>query len=219
LTIGPFFLVSSGKRARLTLARQTSRRRLRRCVQIVLRRVTAGGRLRFGPMSLDRRTASLAALAAVAALAVAGCGDDDEEAADTTAAEQAGGQPVATVEVTETEYKLDPPNPTVEESGTVEFEVVNDGEVTHSLEIESEEEEFVSDEIAAGESTTLTADLAPGEYEYYCPIANHKELGMDGTLTVAGGGGGAAGGSGETETETETETESGDDSGGGGSGY
>ncbi len=173
-------------------------------------------------MSLDRRTASLAALAAVAALAVAGCGDDDEEAADTTTAEQAGGAPVETLTVSETEYKLDPPNPTIEESGTVEFEVVNDGEITHSLEIESDQEEFVSDEIAAGESTTFTADLPPGEYDYYCPISNHKELGMDGTLTVAGGGGSAAGGSGATETEseeTETESESGDDSGGGGSAY
>lgn len=173
-------------------------------------------------MSLDRRTASLAALAAVAALAVAGCGDDDEEAADTTATEQAGGAPVETLQVTETEYKLDPPNPTIEESGTVRFDVVNDGEVTHSLEIESDQEEFVSDEIAAGESTTLTADLAPGEYEYYCPISNHADLGMEGTLTVAGGGGGSAGGSGETETEsgeTETESESEDDSGGGSSPY
>jgi plastocyanin len=27
-------------------------------------------------------------------------------------------------------------------------------------------------------------DLKPGEYEYYCPVGNHKAEGMEGTLSV-----------------------------------
>jgi uncharacterized cupredoxin-like copper-binding protein len=27
-------------------------------------------------------------------------------------------------------------------------------------------------------------NLKPGKYEFYCPIANHKALGMEGEITV-----------------------------------
>jgi plastocyanin len=123
----------------------------------------------------------------VGVITIAGCGDDDEEAAETTTGAETA--PVTTLEVSETEYKLDPPNPTIEESGKVRFKVVNDGEIAHQLTIESEDGEFLrtSDEVGVGEDLDLTVDLAPGEYDYYCPVSNHKKLGMDGTLTVAGG--------------------------------
>ena len=35
-----------------------------------------------------------------------------------------------------------------------------------------------------GQSGTLKANLAPGKYEFYCPIGNHKEMGMKGEITV-----------------------------------
>jgi hypothetical protein len=30
----------------------------------------------------------------------------------------------------------------------------------------------------------VSAKLEPGEYEFYCPVGNHKDEGMEGTLTV-----------------------------------
>jgi uncharacterized cupredoxin-like copper-binding protein len=27
-------------------------------------------------------------------------------------------------------------------------------------------------------------NLPPGKYEFYCPVANHKEMGMEGEITV-----------------------------------
>jgi len=128
---------------------------------------------------LCSRRASLAALAAATALAVAGCGGD-EESSSTEAA--------ATVDVSETDFALEPQDATVDESGVIEFAVTNDGETDHALEIEADPE-AVSDTIAAGESTTFTAELDPGDYKWYCPIANHEDLGMVGTLTVAEGSG------------------------------
>ena len=100
----------------------------------------------------------------------------------------------------------------------------------HALEIEAPGGEVETGDIQPGESATLTANLdRPGKYEWYCPVGNHRDLGMEGEITV-GGGGGQTGTTetnttttGTTETNTTetntTETEPGDDSGGsGGSG-
>jgi uncharacterized cupredoxin-like copper-binding protein len=35
-----------------------------------------------------------------------------------------------------------------------------------------------------GGKSTVTADLKPGTYEFYCPVDGHKAAGMKGTLTV-----------------------------------
>jgi uncharacterized cupredoxin-like copper-binding protein len=63
--------------------------------------------------------------------------------------------------------------------------------VTHALEVESDDLEEETDDIAPGGSDELTVELAAGEYELYCPVGNHKEQGMAGRLVVAGGGGGS----------------------------
>jgi uncharacterized cupredoxin-like copper-binding protein len=117
------------------------------------------------------------------------------------------------VRVSETEFKLDPANPTVEEAGTVEFDVANDGKVVHALEVEGPKGEVETEEIQPGRSATLEVDLSkPGSYVWYCPIGNHRELGMEGRITVAGGG------SGGTSTSEDEQTKE-DDSGTGEPGY
>ena len=156
-------------------------------------------------------------------LGLAACGEDREEEADTSTtgteeAAQPKGAPVATVRVSETDFKLNPANPKVAKAGLVEFRVSNDGKTVHALEVEGPEGEVETDRIQPGQSTTLKADLGkPGRYVWYCPVGNHRELGMEGRITVAGGGSGA--GTTETESETEregAETEGGDDKGGAG---
>lgn len=132
------------------------------------------------------RIASLAALAVIVALATmaAGCGGDDNDTTTEPAATGGGGGGGKAVTISETEYKLDPSDPSVS-AGKVTFEVSNDGAVDHALEVEGPGEESETETIAPGDSQQLTVDLSkPGSYEMYCPIANHKELGMEGEITV-----------------------------------
>ncbi len=96
--------------------------------------------------------------------------------------------PVATIDVRETEFKLEPANPRIEKPGVVEFKVENAGQTVHALEVEGPKGEVETEEIQPGKSTTLRANLTePGEYTWYCPVGGHKDQGMEGKITVAGG--------------------------------
>jgi plastocyanin len=159
---------------------------------------------------------SVVALAA-GALVVAGCGDDEDEpsgdraASGDTATEKAekpAGGASQTIRLSATDFKFDPENPRVEKPGTVKFVTKNDGQAPHALEVEGPSGEAETETIQPGQSAELSVKLdRGGSFTMYCPVGNHRQMGMEGKVVVAGGGGGAS-----TETETETE----DDSGGGG---
>ena len=137
----------------------------------------------------------------LAVVLLAGCGSDDsndQAAGDTTGV-------AGSVELTATDFKFDPSTVELAKSGEMTFTLVNDGQVTHALEIEGQGIEEESDEIDGGATTELTVDLKPGEYEFYCPVDGHREKGMEGKLVV----GGAAGGAGTTSEETDTSESSG----------
>jgi uncharacterized cupredoxin-like copper-binding protein len=152
-------------------------------------------------------------VAVAAALLLGACGEDEEEGASTSEAPKTeqrasgGGKAGATVKLSATEFKFDPADPKIAKAGKVKFEVTNDGQAVHALEVEGQGVEVETEEIQPGQSATLTADLSkPGTYEMYCPIGNHKQQGMEGKIAVAGGGSGSDDKGGE------------DDSGGGGGG-
>jgi plastocyanin len=129
---------------------------------------------------------------------IAGCGSDDgndEAAGDTSGV-------AGSVELTATDFEFDPSTVELAKSGEMTFTLVNDGQSTHALEIEGQGIEEETDEIDGGASAELTVDLEPGEYEFYCPVDDHREMGMEGTLTVGGG-------SSMTTEETDTSESSG----------
>jgi uncharacterized cupredoxin-like copper-binding protein len=125
--------------------------------------------------------------------AAAACGDDDETTAAPASGDAAATEAEApttdsggggeTVAISETEYKIDPADPTVK-AGSVTFDVTNDGATAHDLEIEGDGVEEVTDTIEPGASDQLTVDLEPGTYEMYCTIGGHADLGMEGQVTV-----------------------------------
>jgi plastocyanin len=132
-------------------------------------------------------------------LTLLACGSDDGE--------EASGQQV---DVSATEFKFDPPDIQLDSAGTYTFHLTNAGEFEHALEIEGQGVEEETDVIGGGDSADVTVDLAEGEYEIYCPVGNHREMGMEGTLVV-GGGGGAGTGSDTTEDDTTTDDDTGTD--------
>ena len=152
-------------------------------------------------------TRFLAIFAALVIPLAAACGGADGGGGDAA---------IRTIEISETEFALDPDTIELDEAGTYTFRAVNDGDTTHALEIEGNGLEEETEEIAPGKSAELTVELDEGEYEMYCPVGNHEDEGMVGRIVV-----GAGGGAGTTETETgetetsETETETGETDTGG----
>jgi uncharacterized cupredoxin-like copper-binding protein len=119
----------------------------------------------------------------------AGCGGSNDTssstaASSTTTAAQ-GGAGSSSVDVSETDFKLNPSDPKVK-AGQITFNVSNDGQTVHSLEVEGPngDQELQSD-LSPGQKGVLSVDLSkPGKYEFYCPVGNHKQLGMKGEITV-----------------------------------
>jgi plastocyanin len=54
----------------------------------------------------------------------------------------------------------------------------------HGIAIEGHGVDKDGRKVKPGKTSTVTAKLAPGTYEFYCPVAGHKDAGMEGKLTV-----------------------------------
>jgi uncharacterized cupredoxin-like copper-binding protein len=142
-------------------------------------------------MLSTRRFGVLLAVGAAIAVPVAGCGgsDDNDDSSSNAATPAAttggGGGAGGTVDLTATDFKFTPSDPSVK-AGEVTFKLANDGQTTHSLEIEDVNGEDVELEgdVSPGQSGTVSANLKPGTYEFYCPVDSHKEMGMEGEITV-----------------------------------
>lgn len=124
---------------------------------------------------MSRTTISLA-LIAVIALVLAACTAPSATPAQTAAG---GGE---SVDVSLTEYSIDMPDSIP--AGHVTFNISNDGSETHAFEVEGNGMEEETEELAPGGSDTLEVDLEPGTYEVYCPVDDHRGMGMEVELEV-----------------------------------
>ncbi len=154
----------------------------------------------------------------------AACGGDDEKdtGAQTTTP---SGALTETLDVTLTDFAIDPANPRVPKPGAVEIRATNRGEADHTLEVEGPKgEQVLKPTLGPGESGAVRVALdEPGRYEWYCPIGNHRDLGMEGEIRVGSGGSNTTGENttgenttGENTTGEDQSDDSGSGSGGGG---
>ena len=127
----------------------------------------------------------LAAAGVFSAIAIGACGADDEVTAD----------PDEEVQIRITDTALDPSRVEVA-AGTIRFRIDNDSAHTHKLVVETQNGEEESNDIAAGDSGSLTVELDEGEHAMYDPLENYRERGVNGVVVVSS----------ETETETTERT-------------
>ena len=82
-------------------------------------------------------------------------------------------------------YAYEPSAITVTRGRPVRFLIANQADIVHGFEVEGHgmEEEIAEIPGGATDSLEVTFDQ-PGEYTIYCPVADHRERGMTGTLTV-----------------------------------
>jgi plastocyanin len=129
------------------------------------------------------------ALALTAAL-LAGCGGDDEEPAATATAAATeepaggggGGETIDVSAPADGSLKFDQSELSAK-AGKVTIKFANPSQVPHAVEIEGNGVETETETVADGDASVST-DLKPGTYTFYCPVGQHREAGMEGTLTV-----------------------------------
>ena len=124
------------------------------------------------------RPLTVASIVALTVIALGGCGDGEDQ--------RTGGQEgaVQRVRVVETEFRLAPADVTVRRAGKLTIEVVNRGRSVHALAIETPEGEVESGRVRPGASRRLEASLDAGTFTWYCPVGDHRELGMRGRIRV-----------------------------------
>jgi uncharacterized cupredoxin-like copper-binding protein len=158
---------------------------------------------------MQGRIARLVAVAmVVGALGLAGCGDDDdnggsggsqESAADGGGygsrdggqdgeAKAGGGGGGTTLRVSADArgaLAFDKTSLSAK-AGEVTIVMKNPSSATapHAVEIEGQGVEEESETVQPGGTARVSATLEPGTYEFYCPVGNHADAGMEGELTV-----------------------------------
>ena len=151
-------------------------------------------------------TRSLVTLAAVLLVAVAGCGgsgnDSSKNAGSNTTGATAtptetpsatatataksggggGGETVQLAAPADGSLKFD--KTTLDaKAGNVTIDLDNPSSTPHAVAIEGNGVNQSSQTVTTSK-TSVTADLKPGTYTFYCPVPGHRQAGMEGTLTV-----------------------------------
>lgn len=144
---------------------------------------------------MSRRVTAFVAALALGATGLAACGEDEEEtpappppaATEPAQTDTAGAQQPATAVQVAAEpggglaYVQDSLSAA---AGQVTFEFTNESSVPHDFNIEQDGEQIDGTEVITQAEESLTVELEPGRYAYYCSVDGHREAGMEGSLTV-----------------------------------
>jgi plastocyanin len=152
---------------------------------------------------MNRLVTRLALALTLVALAAAGCGDDDDDSAGGGGGDSGGGGGAygsaggggsddEQAKGGETLRLVADPGgmPSFDKTslsaapGKVTIVLDNPSTVPHAIEVEGGGVEEVGDTVTEGGVSKASAELEAGTYEYYCPVGNHAQEGMEGTLTV-----------------------------------
>jgi uncharacterized cupredoxin-like copper-binding protein len=103
---------------------------------------------------------------------------------------QEGEDEAPLVHIALTEFSLGF-NERLVESGPIRLDIQNSGTILHAFAIEIPHGDgtavVATPHLEPGEQYRLVVELPPGAYTVYCPVGDHREQGMRGTLVVRSG--------------------------------
>jgi plastocyanin len=130
------------------------------------------------------------------ALAIAACGDDEEsdggagraEPAATTQSDTPAPADAAALQLQAKEQgglSFDKKELTATAGEvTITMENPSSAQMPHDIAIEGEGVEEKGEVVQPGGTSEVKADLQAGTYTFYCSVGQHRQAGMEGTLTV-----------------------------------
>jgi len=69
-------------------------------------------------------------------------------------------------------------------AGNVTIDFTNDSSLPHDVKLQGPGVDGEGTDTITGSSTSVTLDLQPGEYTFYCSVDGHRAAGMEGKLVV-----------------------------------
>jgi len=137
-----------------------------------------------------RAAQPIVAVFTATAVAISGCGGGGEEKATPTSSpkatrtssptESAG---VLSLQADQSQLKFDK-SALSAKPGKVTIVMQNPSALPHDVAIEGNGVDVTGKTVNQGGTSTATANLKAGTYTFYCSVDNHRQAGMEGTLTV-----------------------------------
>jgi plastocyanin len=110
--------------------------------------------------------------------------EGSEEKGESGAGGEAAG-PGGTIKVAADESALAYDTDSLEsKSGEVTIDFNNPSSIGHDVDIEADGAEIAGTEVITQSEESVTTELEPGSYIFFCSVPGHREAGMEGTLTV-----------------------------------
>ena len=133
-----------------------------------------------------RRALVLLLLPAVLLAAACGGGSSggSSSSASPPATSSAGGGQTIDIPIAASGFAFTKTSVTAK-AGTVTLNAMNPQSVAHDISIKGNGVNVTGDQVSNGGTSTVTADLKAGTYEFYCSVPGHEQAGMKGTLTVS----------------------------------
>jgi uncharacterized cupredoxin-like copper-binding protein len=155
-------------------------------------------------MTFSPRSFSLPVAFAVAALTLAACGGDDNTTnatttpatttetsaatstnATSTTAASSGGETLKLSADPNGALKFDKSKLTAKAGKvTIVMDNPSSSGIPHAVAVEGNGVDKDGEIVQPGSKSTVSVDVKPGTYKFYCPVPGHEAAGMKGTLTV-----------------------------------
>ena len=117
-------------------------------------------------------------------LMASGCGGGSSGGNSSTAGSGGGGGQVVEIPIADSGFMFTITTATAS-AGTVTLKAMNPQSTPHDISIKGNGVDEKGNQVSGGDTSTVTATLTPGTYEYYCSVPGHEAAGMKGTLTVS----------------------------------